>query len=386
MIRKILAVIVTVLLVNTLSAQQNDMYEKLRKDFVRGSLAEKAAAVESAVQNDGCELIVADGLSFACEWAGLLGEEDEMTRLAAISVRNAVSCDSSEVYGLITGIFNAYDAPVVRKACLDYLLATRRSADKSAGMVETYAMNLLDEGDADVELLASCIAVLDKIHSNSSFRVFFDYASSSFLPEDLQNTALDAMNRLTDVYRINMLSIIESSPVPNKLTALNMILENETNSDVFKAEASEKALSTSIIHAGDSFDAELTELQMTAASELRSLEWTRSANLMAEFFPVARSEFEAGFLQPEQFIEIIESVKELSVVKAGSLFTDFLSSVNANVENGLSCSVPVVLAVINSLGALGDKVSFDALLYVSYVPYPDEIILASREALARLKW
>lgn len=375
-----------VLLISTLTAQQNEMYETLRKVFVGGTLNDKTTVIEKAAAEEGSEALITEGLVFADTHAALLGNEQPMIELAAKAVSYAEKCDSADTYTLVMSIFQKYQDSTVRQACLNYLLTTKRTSDRTAPVIEEYASELLNTDESDSALMESCIEVLDKIHSNSSFRVFFNYASAGFLEKSIQNRALVAMNRLTDVYRINMLSIISDSVVPNKLTALRMILANGVNSEILRAEAAETALSTAIIHAGDTFDASLIDLQMTALAELRRLSWTHSAGLAADFFAVARTEFESGVLLPAQFIEVIESVQELSVVKAGGLFTEYLNACNKDVENGLSCSVPVVLAVIKSLGALGDKVAFDSLLYVSYVPYPDEVVLASREALARLKW
>lgn len=384
--KTLLTIVFAVLMLSVLSAQQNARYENLKKIFVSGTIADKTAAVEQAASQSGCEQLIADGLVFADTYASLLGNELSMKELASKSVMNAALCDGAETYSLVMSIFAKYEDMTVRQSCLNYLLKTKRSSDKTVTVIENYAMDILNEGNAEDELMLSCIAVLNRIHSNTSFRVFFDYASSSFLTREIRQEAEKAMNSLADVYRINMLSIITDSPVPVKLSALQMILENAENNDVLRAEAAETALSTSIIHVGDTFDASLTDLQMMAIEELRRLSWTRSANLVANYFSVAKGEFEAGVMPPSQFIEVIEAVQELSVVRAGSLFTEYLNVCNANAENGLSYSVPVVLAVINSLGALGDKVAFDALLYVSYVPYPSEVVVASREALARLKW
>ena len=56
-------------------------------------------------------------------------------------------------------------------------------------------------------------------------------------------------------------------------------------------------------------------------------------------------------------------------------------------EAGNSPDKAVVLAVINALANLGDKSSFDCLLYVTYVKdYPEEVAVAARNALTRLKW
>ncbi|MBQ0166973.1 MAG: hypothetical protein KBT02_07705 [Treponema sp.] len=383
--KKIVLILAAVLMITALPAQ-NEMYLNLKKVFVSGTITDKTEVIEKAAEYPGAERLIADGLSFADTNASLFDNEQPMISLAAKAVQNADKCDGAETYNLVMNIFQKFSDSSVRQAAFNYLLKTKRTSDKTASIIENYAVTLLNERNDDEGHLLSCIAVLDKIHSNTSFRVLFDYASSPYLSDEVKSAALAAMNRLTDVYRISMLSIITDSPVPNKLSALQMILENEMNSDILRAEAAESALSTSIIHAGDTFDSSLIDLQMMALAELRRLSWTKSASLAADFFSVARSEFEAGNLLPGQFIEVIESVKELSVVKAGTLFTDYLNYINANVENGLSCSVPVVLAVISSLGSLGDKVAFDALLYVSYVSYPDEVILASREALARLKW
>lgn len=386
-VKKILFIaIVAAMMISVIPAQQDERCLNLKKVFISGNIQDKTEVIEIAAGQEGCEQLIADGLAFADANAQLLGVEKSMINLASTAISHAHECDSAETFALVMGLFQKYEDVSVRQACLNYLLKTKYTSEKTAEIIEDYAVELLNDGKAGNDILHVCIAVLDKLHENTSFRVFFSYASASYLEESLRQEALSAMNRLSDVYRINMLSIIADSPVPNKLAALQMVLENETNSDVLRAEAAESALSTSIIHAGDTFDASLIDLQLIALAELRRLSWTRASNLVASYFEMARKEFEDAILMPEQFCEVIESVKELSVVKAGSLFTDFLTSCNTNVENGLSCSVPVVLAVINSLGALGDKVSFDALLYVSYVPYPDEVVLASREALARLKW
>ena len=45
-----------------------------------------------------------------------------------------------------------------------------------------------------------------------------------------------------------------------------------------------------------------------------------------------------------------------------------------------------MLSLINSLGEMGDKAAFDSLLYATYLDYPEEVIAAAKNALAKLKW
>ena len=63
-----------------------------------------------------------------------------------------------------------------------------------------------------------------------------------------------------------------------------------------------------------------------------------------------------------------------------------LEEFNNKKEKDEKLSIPVVKAVINTLGAIGNKTAFDYLLAVTYLSYPDEVLSAAREALAGLRW
>jgi hypothetical protein len=46
----------------------------------------------------------------------------------------------------------------------------------------------------------------------------------------------------------------------------------------------------------------------------------------------------------------------------------------------------ITRTIIQVLGDMGDKISFDYLLYISYLSYPEVIQSAAKEALEKLKW
>ena len=139
---------------------------------------------------------------------------------------------------------------------------------------------------------------------------------------------------------------------------------------------------------GNSVNAEphILTLQFEALSELRRVSWTRSAGVMVNLFKVAEKEYESGFIDEDTFIDAMQGVVELASSEAGVLLSDYLGEINVKAENGEPYSNNLVLSVIKMLGVLGDKVAFDNLLYVSYLPYDDNVIEASRIALAGLKW
>ena len=236
----------------------------------------------------------------------------------------------------------------------------------------------------DMNLL---ISVLKEINDSSAFSLLFKYAASSEVPSSIKNEAETVISEVADKHKDDMVAIIENGSLEEKNLALRIALNNEKNSDFLRAEIAEKALQVSIIYIGDTENQEnLISFQLAAIRELRRVAWTRSADLVIKFFDFARSEYEKGFLSEDDYIEIISCVEELAISKASSILSDYLAFFNAQTEQGISCSEPVVLAVISSLGNLGNKIAFDNLLYVGYLSYSDEIIEASRVALAGLKF
>ncbi len=91
-------------------------------------------------------------------------------------------------------------------------------------------------------------------------------------------------------------------------------------------------------------------------------------------------------MDENQFAAAIECVEAVSSRGAVKIFADYLAQMNKAQEEKDFPSKTVALAIINALGALGDKSAFDCLLYVTYLNYPEEITSAARNALTRLKW
>ncbi len=60
--------------------------------------------------------------------------------------------------------------------------------------------------------------------------------------------------------------------------------------------------------------------------------------------------------------------------------------INSYTEKGKAYDEKVVTSILNALGALGDKVAFDDLMYTQYLNYPTGVKKAARAALDKLKW
>ena len=64
----------------------------------------------------------------------------------------------------------------------------------------------------------------------------------------------------------------------------------------------------------------------------------------------------------------------------------YLEVLNNQKENNADVSTVVILSVINTLGAIGDKSAFDSLLATTLLFYPEEVLTAARNALSGLRW
>ena len=108
-----------------------------------------------------------------------------------------------------------------------------------------------------------------------------------------------------------------------------------------------------------------------------------------KFFEIAVQEYEDGSMKQKDFVEVIESLSTVASVNAVNPLIAYLTELNnitVKSESNNPVSSDVIIAVINTLGAIGNKAAFDSLLAVTYLNYDDSVLSAARDALAGLKW
>jgi len=85
-------------------------------------------------------------------------------------------------------------------------------------------------------------------------------------------------------------------------------------------------------------------------------------------------------------IPVVRCMGAMGSSDSAQALSIFLGLLNSETEQKKTYNEQLMLAVIQSLGDLGDKTAFDYLLYVGYLDYPETVKKASRDALARLQW
>lgn len=365
---------------------QDEQIMILKKTFYRGNLQDKIQVIsEAATMEENLEEIFLSSMDFVVNYGDILKTDDSMIQLAKITVENLDKVDKSKVSQFFIDLFPLYDSEIIRNSILNSISKLQINDSKINILLKDYAFSLLENPQEEpMELLVS---TMEQIDDSSFFPVLFKYAASTNVPESVRKQSENVISGFVERYKTDMVSIIEKGSLSEKHLALKIVLNSEKNSDFLRAEIAEKALQVSIIYIGDTNQKnELIDFQLSAIRELRRVSWTRSADLVVSFFNFARSEYENESLAEDDYIEIISCVEELATSKASSILSDYLAYFNSQTEQGISCSESVVLAVINALGNLGNKTAFDNLLYVGYLSYSEEIIEASRVALAGLKF
>ena len=96
--------------------------------------------------------------------------------------------------------------------------------------------------------------------------------------------------------------------------------------------------------------------------------------------------FDNNVIDEDSFAKVITSMADISPIDSVNTLCSLLEEYNNRKEKNEKVPDSVVRAVINTLGAIGNKSAFDYLLAVTYLSYPEEVLAAAREALAGLRW
>ena len=365
---------------------QDEQIMILKKTFYRGNLQDKIQVISDAAKmEENLEEIFLSSMDFVVAYGEILKNDESMIQLAKITVENLKKVDKNKVPSFLIDLFPLYNSEIIINSILNTIANLQINDSKINILLKDYGLTLLD--NPQEKAMGLLVSTMEQIDDSTFFPVLFKYAASSNIPESVRNQSESVISGFVERYKTDMVSIIENGSLSEKHLALKIVLNNEKNSDFLRAEIAEKALQVSIINIGDTNQKkELIDFQLSAIRELRRVGWTRSTDLVVSFFNFARSEYENESLAEDDYIEIISCVEELATSKASSILSDYLAYFNSQTEQGISCSESVVLAVINALGNLGNKTAFDNLLYVGYLSYSEEIIEASRVALAGLKF
>lgn len=239
----------------------------------------------------------------------------------------------------------------------------------------------------DLPVIFACVRALGQIGDSSSFPILFSTSNLGF-PEDVGRQAREALAAIPGDLKAMYLDVLQNSPLLEKREALRMALDSNRLSDADKDAIAEFALDVGLHTAATDAQEKAVsrEIRFIAVKSLGERKWSKATPLAIEHFDNLLLEYDRGLADRRFLIEAIDALGSMGSHEAAVRLTQYLILLNSYTEKLQEFDGQIVQAVIESLGKLRDKASFDDLMYVQYLSYSGEIKKAARKALENLKW
>ncbi len=370
------------------------MGSKNQRNFVKGNIIDKTEAVKAASEVEIVDLAKA-AIEFSLNYKEILGDDSELSALAISGItalpveyiENSNMAEKNLISEKLIGLYSVFEDENVKIAVLNKISSFKFSVENFIPLLNDFVKNS-SVNEENVVLLKSVVNTLGSIGNNQSFIIMLG-ALSEKKWEPLFENLEKSLCMLAEPLEKEILDILRRGNVKDCRRLFDLIVKKSENSQIFKAEIAENVLLRTIYiyENSNSTGEDLISLQLESFDFLKKLKWTRASNTIVSYLKTARSEYDQKLLEEDKFCEIITGVSDVAPIGAIQPLATYLIFLNSKMEEKSSdVSENLVLAIIKSLGAIGDKNAFDALLGVTYFEYSDSVIAAARDALAKLKW
>lgn len=376
-----------------LTFSANAEISESQKKFIKGNIQDKTTAVKEA-QNEDAVILPKKSIEFVLSNAEYFAFDRDFSALALASVLKLpkegekIEKNFSGITDDLIQLFTLFNDETVRIAIIDKFDSIQNSTEKGkfVALLNNY-IKTLNAQTKDSAVTKNAVECLGKNGNSESFILLYELWKNKIC-ENFTGEVEKSLLMLTDSHINDCIKLIARSSIKEIGEFFNLIKNSSEIHLNFKAEIAENALLATINNTeGDSKNsAQTIALQLDALQILSDAQWTRSASLSVQYFLIAKEQYKKNILKEEQFIQVIKCMTTLSSPDAAQNLSNYLAEMNSLSEKNITSARNVVLAVINCLGALGDKTAFDNLLYVTYLNYPEEIKNAARTSLAMLKW
>ena len=364
--------------------------------FIKGNISDKTSAVREASPEEA-EWISSQAVSFCLENKEILGNDRELDGLAVAAilsyspeiVKKLSEEDKEKLTANLISLFTEFNkSSTVQIAVISKTVTLKDIVPSAAftALLNSY-LKTSDVKSADSGVFKACVSALEVTGNEESFKILYGFLSDnsySSYNKEIEKAVIalipNAMNEVAE--------LIKGSDMKKIVEIFELAQKNSQISKKNLCEIAENVLSESILYIDNSSgtSAENIKVQLTALKILDDNNWTRASATALSYFAISKKLYDRNNMTEEQFKTVITSLRNISPLDAVSPLISYLEELNARTENGSSVASQIVLAVINTLGAIGDKAAFDSLLAVTYLNYEESVLTAAREALSGLRW
>ncbi|MDR1836074.1 MAG: hypothetical protein LBQ89_00260 [Treponema sp.] len=235
----------------------------------------------------------------------------------------------------------------------------------------------------DYMMVSASITAIMELGDSSSYPVLFSVLCAGY-PEVIFLEAYGALDLIPGNLLQFLAGVIERNPPEEKFIAFKAGANSERLTASERGQLAELAFEMGFA-AGEE-DANITEMRYAAVLTLTSLRWTKANMLAIKHYYRVQTDFLQSSVPKARLIEAIACLGAVGNSDAALALGLQLGLINARTATTGIFDTEITLAIVRALGLIGDNAAFDHLLYTSNLPYSNDIKVAAREALARLKW
>jgi hypothetical protein len=133
-------------------------------------------------------------------------------------------------------------------------------------------------------------------------------------------------------------------------------------------------------------DGRVKELYRFSIQTIKETRRTRSLPLVLKYYNKTLAAYRSNPAEKDDLLDTISCLAVLESAEAARVLSLQLGLYNSRVAPLTDEDAELVLAIVQALGELRYKASFDSLNYTVSLSYPDIIKEAARNSLNSLKW
>jgi hypothetical protein len=235
----------------------------------------------------------------------------------------------------------------------------------------------------DYALVSASITAIMELGDSSSYPVLFNVLCAGY-PEVIASESSGAMDLINGDLKQFLSGIIKENPPVEKYIAFKTGINSERLTLSERGQLAELALEISL--ASDEENSYLNAMRYSSVWTLALLEWTRASDLAVNHYYRVLSDYYRGVVSKTRLIEAITCLGAVGNSDAALVLGLQLGLINAGTESARIFDTEITLAIVQALGHIGAKGAFDHLYYAGNYSYSDNIRIAAKDAINRLKW
>jgi len=361
-----------------------------KQRFSRADLPTKAQILDSAVNDKTLTAEIGQfyeyALQFALENTALLKNDHAMLRMIDTAVLGLGKTGYSGSIDTLWKLFIEYPDSTIGA---EILIAAGKLGKGNKTVIDNVNNYLTGKNTqyrsgspVNYVMISACIIAIMELNDSSSYPPLFTVICSGY-PEVIKSEAQGALDLISGNLKQFLSNMIEKGGPSEKFFAFIVGMDSIKLTVSERGQLAELALEQSLTN---DENADLSAMHYASVRALTRLRWTRANNLAIRHFYRVQTDYQNHTASREQFLEAIALLGAVGNSDAALALCLQLGLINARTERTGEFDEEITLAIVRSLGLIGDKAAFDHLLNVSNLMYPDNILAAAGEAIDRLRW